>query len=310
MNGRVYKSTGSWYLVKANDGKLHHARLKGVFKIEGITSTNPIAVGDEVELELSIEGETDAMIIDIFPRHNYIARSSPHHIKQHHIIAANVDQAILFASLKNPKTSLGFIDRFLATAEAYHIPAKIIFNKADIYQKKELQSFELIKKIYSSLGYPIFLVSVNLGSGLKDLENIFDHKTTLITGNSGVGKSSFINFLSPSVNLKTKEVSQWSGKGMHTTTFAEMHDIPGLQNARIIDTPGIREFGMVDMEKQEISHYFPEMRDRLNDCRFNNCLHIDEPGCAIKTAVEKEEIFMERYISYLKIMDSIKENEF
>ena len=310
MKGRVYKSTGSWYLVKADDGRFYHARLKGIFKIDGITSTNPIAVGDEVELELSLEGETDAMIVKILPRHNYIARSSPHHIKQHHIIAANVGQAILFASLKNPKTSLGFIDRFLATAEAFHIPAKIIFNKADIYQKKELQQIESIKKIYPSLGYPVFFVSVTMRTGLEELRKIFDHTTTLITGNSGVGKSSFINFLSPSINLKTMEVSQWSGKGMHTTTFAEMHDIPGLQDARIIDTPGIREFGMADMEKQEISHYFPEMRDRLNECRFNNCLHIDEPGCAIKAAAEKGEIFMERYISYLKIMDSIQENEF
>jgi len=310
MKGLVYKSTGSWYLVKADDGKLYEARLKGIFKIDGITSTNPIAVGDQVEMELSAEGEADAMITEIFPRHNYIARSSPHHIKHHHIVAANLDQAVLFASLKNPKTSLGFIDRFLATAEAFHIPAIIIFNKADIYHEKEKQQYKRIEKMYPSLGYPVFLVSVSMQTGMKEVEKIFDHKTTLISGNSGVGKSSFINLIAPSMNLKTMEVSQWSGKGMHTTTFAEMHDIPGLQAARIIDTPGLREFGMADMDKQEISHYFPEMRDRLNDCRFNNCLHIDEPGCAIKAAVENEEIFMERYISYLKIMDTIKESEY
>ncbi|MBS1730715.1 MAG: ribosome small subunit-dependent GTPase A [Bacteroidetes bacterium] len=308
MKGLIYKSTGSWYLVKDEEGTFYEARLKGIFKIDGITSTNPIAVGDQVELEFSNEGET--MIRNILPRHNYIARSSPHHISQHHIIAANLDQAILFSSLKNPKTSLGFIDRFLATAEAFHIPAVIFFNKSDLYQKKEMQQYQHIEKMYGSLGYPVLLMSVSGLSGIEETKKFFENKTSLISGNSGVGKSSFINYLAPGLNLKTLEVSQWSGKGMHTTTFAEMHDIQGFQNAKIIDTPGLREFGMADMDKQEISHYFPEMRNRLQDCRFNNCLHIDEPGCAIKDAVEKEEIYMDRYVSYLKIMDSINKKAY
>lgn len=308
MKACVYKSTGSWYLVKTEDGQFVEARLKGIFKMEDISSTNPLAVGDNVMLEKDETDSSDFMIAEILPRHNYIARNSPHHIKQHHIVAANLDQAMIIATLKNPKTSLGFMDRFLATAEAYHIPAMIILNKADIYQKKEQVQIDIINKIYPSLGYPVFLVSVANQFGLEPVKKIFENKTTLVSGNSGVGKSSLINYLSPLLQLKTNEVSGWSGKGMHTTTFAEMHDLPFGKNTRIIDTPGMREFGMSDMGKHELSHYFPEMRDRLQGCRFNDCMHIDEPGCAIKTAAEKGEIFMERYISYLKIMDSLKDD--
>ncbi len=310
MKGCIYKSTGIWYQVKTEDGQFTEARLKGVFKIDAIHSTNPLAVGDQVLLERDESVSSDLMITEILPRHNYIARSSPHNTRQHHIVASNLDQAVLLASLKNPKTSLGFIDRFLATAEAYHIPAIIILNKMDLYQKKEMQVCRLMEKMYPSLGYPVYLVSVMDKTGLEKMHALFAGKTTLIAGNSGVGKSTFINHLAPALDLKTGEVSNWSGKGMHTTTFAEMHDLPGWENTRIIDTPGMREFGMSDMGRHELSHYFPEMRDRLQGCRFNDCLHVDEPGCAIKDAVAKEEIYMERYTSYLKILDSLQENEY
>lgn len=305
MKAIVYKSTGSWYVTKTADGTLFNARIKGVFKIDGITSTNPVAVGDEVELQPEEGAEQTAMIIDILPRKNYITRQSPSHKMQHHIVAANIDQSIVFATLKEPRTSQGFIDRFLVTAEAYHVPAIIIFNKKDIYRKKELDKFEELREMYTAIGYPVFGVSVKENEGLAEVKNLLKDKITLMSGHSGVGKSSFINTLFPEFRLKTQDVSGWSGKGMHTTTFAEMFDLPG--GGRLIDTPGMREFGIVDMTKQELSHYFPEMRALLQDCQFNNCLHINEPGCAIKKAVEDGRIDAERYVSYWNILDSIGE---
>jgi ribosome biogenesis GTPase len=305
MKALVYKSTGSWYVTKAADGSAYNARMKGVFKIDGITSTNPVAVGDEVEIQPEDGAEQTAMITDILPRRNYITRQSPSHKMHHHIVAANIDQSIIFATLKEPRTSQGFIDRFLVTSEAYHVPALIIFNKTDIYRKKELDKFEDLADMYTSIGYPVFGMSVKQNEGLEEIKSLLKDKTTLMSGHSGVGKSSFINSLFPQFQLKTQDVSGWSGKGMHTTTFAEMFDLP--EGGRIIDTPGMREFGIVDMSKQELSHYFPEMRALLQDCQFNNCLHINEPGCAIKKAVEDGRIDAERYVSYWNILDSIGE---
>lgn len=309
MKGTVYKSTGSWYVVKDSEGNLYNARVKGKFKIDtDITSTNPITVGDEIEIEQEDMSGESVIITHIADRRNYINRQSPANKHQHHIIAANMDQTLLVCTLREPRTSQGFIDRFLVAAEAYHIPAILLFNKSDIYREKELMQFEAWKEMYEAIGYSTILMSIEKRQGLDEVNTIIQNKTSLISGHSGVGKSSFINALIPSFSLKTQEVSGWSGKGLHTTTFAEMYDLPA--GGRIIDTPGIREFGLVDISRQELSHYFPEMRALLNDCQFNNCLHINEPGCAIKAAVEAEEINMERYISYYKILESINDKEY
>ena len=307
MKAIVYKSTGSWYLVKTKEQTLN-ARIKGIFKIDEITSTNPIAVGDEVEIELESEIEQTAVITQIYDRKNYIARTTPHHGWQRHIVASNLDQLLLFATLKEPRTSQGFIDRFLVAAEAFYVPPIIVFNKADVYRKKEMHQFGERKKIYESIGYSVLLTSMETGEGIDDVKNILKDKTTLIGGHSGVGKSTFINIIVPELMLRTKDVSGWSGKGMHTTTFAEMFDLPF--GGRIIDTPGLREFGLTDISKQELSHYFPEMRERLKDCQFNNCIHINEPGCAVKKAVEEGEIAVERYISYRNILESIDDKNY
>ena len=309
----VYKSTGSWYTVKNQAGRIINARIKGIFKIDEITSTNPVAVGDEVEIETESESENTATITEIHPRRNYVNRQSPRHKHQHHIIAANLDQSVLFATLKEPRTSQGFIDRFLVACEMYHVPATIIFNKSDLYRKKEEQKYDDWKQMYESIGYKTFLISVEKQTGIEEVKQFLKNKITLLSGHSGVGKSSFINIIRPESDLKTQDVSGWSGKGLHTTTFAEMYDLSLDSNrdeGKIIDTPGMREFGLVDLEKQELSHYFPEMRKRLNDCQFNNCLHINEPGCAIKKALESEEINIDRYVSYCNILDSIEERSY
>ena len=310
MRARVYKSTGSWYTVKTTDGNFCMARIKGIFKIDGITSTNPVAVGDWVKLEMEAGGEEGGMMITgIDERNNYINRQSPANKHQHHIIASNLDQSLLLATLREPKTSQGFIDRFLVAGEAYHIPSIIVFNKADIYRKKEMELFEERKKMYESVGYKVLLISLENKTGLEEIEELLRNKTSLLSGHSGVGKSSFINMVVPDIGLKTQGVSSWSGKGIHTTTFAEMYDLPELQ-AHMIDTPGIREFGLVDIPRQELSHYFPEMRTRLQDCQFNNCLHVNEPGCAIKQALEEGLLSLNRYVSYCMMLDSIEEKSY
>ena len=303
MRALVYKSTGSWYITKTDDGSTFNARMKGIFKIDEITSTNPVAVGDEVEIVPEQDADRTAMITEILPRRNYITRQAPSHRMHHHIVAANLDQSIMFATLKEPRTSQGFIDRFLVTCEAYHVPAIIIFNKLDIYRKKEMDKLEMLTEVYTKIGYRVIGISVLENTGLEELKDLLKDKTTLMSGHSGVGKSSFINHLFPAFDLKTQDVSGWSGKGMHTTTFAEMFDLPG--GGRVIDTPGMREFGIVEISRQELSHYFPEMRALLGDCQFNNCLHINEPGCAIKKAVEDGRIDAERYVSYWNILESM-----
>lgn len=306
VQGVVYRSTGSWYSVKDTNGKFWNARIKGVMKLDGLTSTNPIAVGDVVEMEPENEGENSAMITVIQDRRNYINRQSPRLKHQQHIVAANIDQSLLIATIKDPRTSQGFIDRFLVACEMYHVPAIIVFNKFDLYKKKELETYTEWKAIYETIGYTVMPLSVKEGTGVEEIKTLLKDKTSLISGHSGVGKSSFINAVLPGVQIRTRDVSGWSGKGMHTTTFAEMYDLPF--GGRIIDTPGMREFGLVDIERQELSGYFPEMRQRLNDCQFNNCLHINEPDCAIKEAVRNGEISEDRYVSYYNILESIKEH--
>ncbi|MBS1599427.1 MAG: ribosome small subunit-dependent GTPase A [Bacteroidetes bacterium] len=308
MKAKVYKSTGSWYVVKTSSGEVWNARMKGIFKIDGITSTNPVAVGDNVEIEIENDVERTAIIHAIDDRKNYINRQSPSQKMHHHIIAANIDQSLLIATLKEPKTSQGFIDRFLVACEAYHVPAILVLNKADLYRKKEMDKYEEWKKMYEEIGYTVILASIVQQTGIEEIKEKLHNKVTLLSGHSGVGKSSFINSIFSGLQLKTQDVSGWSGKGMHTTTFAEMYDLEF--GGQIIDTPGIREFGLVDISKQELSHYFPEMRNRLQDCQFNNCQHINEPGCAIKKALVEGEIYEDRYISYLKILDTIEENAY
>jgi len=308
MKATVYKSTGSWYQVKDESGRTHQARIKGLLKIDGITSTNPVAVGDHVSIESEVDTEQTAIITDVLNRKNYINRQSPRAKHQHHIIAANIDQSILVATIKEPRTSQGFIDRFLVASEAYHVPAIILFNKSDLYGGKEMHRFEELEAMYERVGYKILLCSVHQEKGVSELKELLKNKITLFSGHSGVGKSSLINYLLPDLQLKTKEVSGWSGKGLHTTTFAEMFDLPF--GGGLIDTPGIREFGLVDISRQELSHYFPEMRNLLQDCQFNNCLHLDEPGCAIKKALEEGRLNTDRYISYCTILDSIEEKQY
>ena len=304
----VYKSTGSWYTVKDETGKFWNARMKGVFKIDDITSTNPVSVGDKVEIERENEAEHTALITKIYDRTNYINRQSPRAKHQHHIVAANVDLSLLLATLKEPRTSQGFIDRFLVASEMYHVPSIIVFNKADLYKKKEDEKFGQLRSMYEQIGYKVFLISVMNNVGIDELKKSIKNRITLISGHSGVGKSSLLNLIFPELQLKTQGISGWSGKGLHTTTFAEMFDLPF--GGSVIDTPGMREFGLVDVTRQELSHYFPEMRERLVDCQFNNCLHVNEPGCAIKEAVANGEINEDRYVSYVNILDSIGEKSY
>jgi ribosome biogenesis GTPase len=308
MKALVYKSTGSWYVVKTANGKQYNARIKGVLKIEGITSTNPIAVGDEVEMELENELENTTTITKIIDRRNYVARQSPHNKHQHHIIASNLDQSLLFATLKDPKTSTGFIDRFLIACEMYHLPAIIVFNKADLYKEKEQIKFSEVKATYEAIGYKVISASIQNNVGVEEIKAVLANKKTLLSGHSGVGKSTFINAIFPELALRTQAVSGWSGKGLHTTTFAEMFDLPF--EGQIIDTPGIRELGLVGITKQELSGYFPEMKALVNDCQFNNCMHINEPGCAVKNAVNEGNIAIDRYVSYMSILDTMNDKKY
>jgi ribosome biogenesis GTPase / thiamine phosphate phosphatase len=307
MQARVYKSTGSWYIVKGEDNMVYNARIKGVFKTENLTSTNPIAVGDIVNIELEHDADNTVTINKIDPRNNYVARQSPHNKWKHHIIASNLDQSILFCTLRNPKTSAGFVDRFLASCEAYHIPAIIVFNKLDIYTKKDLEQLTHLTEIYTNIGYKVLATSVAEKKGIEPLRDLLKNKTTLVSGHSGVGKSTLLNALFPELDIRTQEVSDWSGKGLHTTTFAEMHDLP--EGGAVIDTPGIREFGIVSIEKHELAQYFAEMKALMSECAFNNCVHINEPNCAIKDAVNAGIISVDRYASYLTILETMNKKK-
>lgn len=298
MKGLVIKSTGSWYQVLASNGNTYDSRIQGKFRIKGIKSTNPIAVGDEVEVLLEPDQET-AVITKLYPRKNYIIRRSINLSKSVQIIAANLDQAFLVVTLASPMTSLGFIDRFLVTAEAYDVPARIVFNKLDLFSDEGLEVLEQFEAIYTNIGYPCYRVSGLEGTNVDDLLIELKDKKTLITGHSGVGKSTLINRLVPDAKLKTGKISSFSEKGKHTTTFAEMIPLP--EGGYIIDTPGIQELGIVNIEQQELAHFFPEFRLRLNQCRYNNCKHINEPGCVIVEAVENGDIAPSRYQNYLSI---------
>jgi ribosome biogenesis GTPase len=308
MKARIYKSTGSWYSVKLENGQFSQARIKGVIKLDAITSTNPIAVGDWVDCAMEEDAEQAVMIHTIAVRDNYVARQSPHNKRQQHIIASNMDQSILLATLKSPKTSQGFIDRFLVSCEAFHIPAIIVFNKADIYGPEELERYAELEEMYQAVGYQVLLISIEQKIGLEPLDALLKNKTTLVSGHSGVGKSSLINYLFPHLDLTTQEVSGWSGKGMHTTTFAQMYDYPG--GGAVIDTPGMRELGLVNLEKEELAQYFPEMRAKMQGCQFNNCQHINEPGCAVKAAVEKGLISEARFFSYVDLWHGIEDKKY
>jgi ribosome biogenesis GTPase len=308
MRGLVYKSTGSWYTVRDEQGKNWNARIKGVMKLDSITSTNPVSVGDWVTMEVEEELAGTAMILEIEPRRNYLNRQSPRHKHQHHIVAANLDLSMLIVTVKNPKTSTGYIDRCLVASEMYHVPSLIVCNKADLHTEKENAIFNEWKRVYSDAGYPVLLVSATSGDGMDDLLVRLSGKTTLVSGHSGVGKSSLLNRWLPGINRRTQDVSGWSGKGLHTTTFAEMFDLP--TSGRIIDTPGMREFGLVNLERAELSHYFPEMRRVLDGCQFNNCLHINEPGCAVKEAVRNGVIDEKRFLSYVNLLESIEDRRY
>jgi ribosome biogenesis GTPase / thiamine phosphate phosphatase len=303
MQATVYKSTGSWYVVKNDEGQQMNARIRGSFRKEGITSTNPIAVGDRVTIEMENELEQTVMITAIEDRRNYITRSSPHNRHMHHIVASNLDQSLLFVTLRDPKTSQGFMDRFLVACEAYHVPPIIVFNKCDLYKDKEQAQFADLKKTYEAMHYTVVQTSLVENIGVEELKNLLHNKTTLMSGHSGVGKSSFINSIFPQMELRTQEVSDWSGKGLHTTTFAEMFDLPF--GGRIIDTPGVREFGLVDISKKELSQYYADMRAVLPNCQFNDCMHINEPGCAVKQAVNDGTIAVDRYVTYMNLLDTM-----
>lgn len=298
MRGLVVKSTGSWYTVLGEDGNRVECRIKGKFRTHGIRTTNPVAVGDWVGYELEPDQES-AVIVSLEPRRNYIIRKSINLSKQTQIIGANLDQAVLVVTLASPPTSLGFIDRFLVTAEAYSIPAILVFNKLDLFSEEGLEVLDEYMAIYEDIGYPCYAVSAQEGMHIEEIRDLLKDKVTLVSGHSGVGKSTLINAVEPSVTLKTGEISDWSDKGKHTTTFAEMIDLSF--GGKLIDTPGIRELGVVDIEKEVLSHFFPEMRARLNECRFNNCRHINEPDCVVLQAVADGEISESRYDSYLSI---------
>lgn len=299
MRGLVIKNTGSWYTVRTEDGHDVDSKVRGNFRLKGIRSTNPIAVGDWVHILENNEGY--ALITEIEDRKNYIIRRSSNLSKQSHIIAANLDLCFLIVTVSHPVTSTVFIDRFLASAEAYRVPVNIVFNKTDAYTDEETEYMEALMTLYSHIGYHSFMVSALEQQGLDELHEKMRGKVTLFSGHSGVGKSTLINALIPDVHLKTGAISDYHSKGMHTTTFSEMIELP--QGGFIIDTPGIKGFGTVDMEKNEIFHFFPDIFRFSKDCRFNNCIHINEPGCAVREAVAKHFISESRYKSYLSMME-------
>jgi ribosome biogenesis GTPase len=304
--GLVIKSTGKWYQVQRADGSMIDCRIRGKFRMLGIRTTNPVAVGDWIGFEL--EGDDQGVIGVIEDRKNYIIRKSTNLSKQAHIIASNIDRAYLVATLASPATSTGFIDRFLVTAEMYHIPCTIIFNKLDLYGDKEMELLEALISIYEDIGYETMAISAEDEVDIAALQAEMKNQVNLLAGHSGVGKSTLINGLEADIDIKTQEVSDYHQKGKHTTTFAEMH--PLTDGGYLIDTPGIKGFGVIDLEKEELSHYFPEMRELLEFCRFNNCVHVNEPHCAVKDAVENEFISEIRYHNYLAIYNDDQEESY
>ena len=306
MQGIVIKNTGSWYTVRTDEGKNVDCKIKGNFRLKGIRSTNPVAVGDRVEIILNQEGT--AFISSICYRRNYIIRKSQNLSKQSHIIAANVDQAFLIVTVNYPQTSTIFIDRFLATAEAYSVPMVLVFNKTDILSDEERHYQEMMMKLYETVGYKCVAVSATTGMGMDIIKPLLKDKITLLSGNSGVGKSTFINHLLPGANLRTSEISDAHNTGMHTTTFSEMLQLP--EGGWIIDTPGIKGFGTFDIEPEELTSYFKDIFHFSKECRFSNCTHTHEPGCAVLKAVEEHYIAASRYQSYLSMLEDKDENKY
>jgi ribosome biogenesis GTPase len=305
MNGLVIKNTGSWYQVKTEDGQLIDCKIKGNFRLKGIKSTNPIAVGDRVKITLNQEGT--AFINEIEERKNYIVRRSSNLSKQSHILAANLDQCLLVVTVNYPETSTIFIDRFLATAEAYRVPVKLVFNKVDAYNEDDSHYLDALINLYTTIGYPCFKISALDGAGIDTIREELRGKITLFSGHSGVGKSTLINALLPDIEVKTGEISTYHNKGMHTTTFSEMFP---FEDGYIIDTPGIKGFGTFDMEEEEIGHYFPEIFSEAANCKYGNCTHRNEPGCAVRVAVEQHLISESRYTSYLNMLEDKEEGKY
>lgn len=308
QKGIVVKSTGSWYQVRLNDGTEIQSRIKGKFRLDGMKLTNPVAVGDAVQLELEEEEEITGVIREILPRKNYVVRQSPRRKHDLHLLASNIDQAIVIVTIINPNLKQGFIDRFLLMTEPYNIPTYIIFNKADLYGEEELEMYAYLKELYESIGYSVLLVSATEGDGLDNLRQLLKDKTTLMSGQSGVGKSSVLKALQPQLDLRIGELSDYSGKGQHTTTFAEMHELDF--GGFIIDTPGIKTLSFNNLSVKDVAHNFRELFQHSPDCRFTDCTHRNEPGCAVKAAVESGEISELRYINYLTILNEIEEQNY
>ena len=306
MNGRVIKNTGSWYVVRTDDCKDYNCKVKGNFRIKGIRTTNPVAVGDIVDITVNADGT--AFIVKIAPRTNYIIRRASNLSKESHIIAANLDRALLVVSLTEPATSTTFIDRFLATAEAYQVPVTIVINKTDLYTDELAEYYEAIKYLYESIGYEVLGVSATTGDGVDRVRDVILKGITLFSGNSGVGKSSLINALIPGLELRTANVSTSHHTGMHTTTFSEMFAVG--TDAYIIDTPGVKGFGTIDFDVNEVSHFFPEIFRISANCRYGNCTHTHEPGCAVLKAVDESLISQSRYASYLSILEDGTEGKY
>ena len=307
MHGLVIKNTGSWYVVKTDDGNEINCKIKGNFRLKGIRTTNPVAVGDLVEILPNADGT--AFITSIDSRKNYIIRRSSNLSKEAHIIAANVDQALLIVTLAHPITSTTFVDRFLATAEAYRIPAIIVVNKIDLlYEKEDIDYLEAWCYLYKSIGYKVLTISAETGDGIDGLKQLLNNKTTLLSGNSGVGKSTIINHIMPELNLRTAEISTTHDTGMHTTTFSEMFHLPN--GGYLIDTPGVKGFGTIDFDRHEVAHFFPEIFEISQNCRFGNCTHTHEPGCAVLHALENAEISQSRYNSYLSILEDSTDDKY
>ena len=307
MTGTVYKSTGSWYTVKTENGKAYECRIKGKFRLKGIKSTNPIAVGDHVDFELETKNDTVTGVINkIHDRKNYIVRKSVNLSKQTHVIASNIDQVFLLITIDNPPTFTTFIDRFLVTAEAYSIKTILLFNKIDTYDEDTLLEVKYLAAVYRKIGYECIGISATTGKNVDKVKSLMIDKVSMFAGHSGVGKSTLVNAIEPNLDLKTKAISTQHQQGQHTTTFAEMFDLSF--GAQIIDTPGIKGFGVVDMDKEEIGDYFPEFFALKQECKFNNCLHVQEPKCAVKKALEEDEVAYSRYKSYLQILEGEDEH--
>ncbi|PNQ73914.1 ribosome small subunit-dependent GTPase A [Hanstruepera neustonica] len=307
MTGTVYKSTGSWYTVKTTLGASYQCRIKGKFRLKGIKSTNPIAVGDVVDFELETKNdEVTGVIESIHDRENYIVRKSVNLSKQTHIIAANIDQVFLLITIDNPPTFTSFIDRFLVTAQAYDVKTVLLFNKVDSYYGDTLDEVKYLAHVYRKIGYECIGISAKTGKNIDKVKALMKDKVSMFAGHSGVGKSTLVNVIEPTLDLKTKEISNQHMQGQHTTTFAEMFDLSF--GAKIIDTPGIKGFGVVDMDREEVGDYFPEFFALKQDCKFNNCIHIDEPKCAVKDALENGDIAYSRYRSYIQILEGEDEN--